>query len=47
MLVIRLLGTTVHCLPTYKVVRADKFANALLAMMVMTLLFNCLRMKAD
>ena len=40
-------GTTVHRLPTYKLARADKLANALLAMMVMALLFKFLRMKAD
>ena len=39
-------GTTVHRLPTYKVVRADRFANALLAMMVIVLLYNRLWMKA-
>ena len=40
-------GAAVHRLPTYKVVRADRFANALLAMMVMLLLSKYLRMKAS
>ena len=36
---------TVHRLSTYKLVRARRFTNALLAMMVMALLFKYLRMK--
>ena len=47
MLVIRWLGgTTVHRLPTYKVVRAGRFTNVLLAMLLMALLPKYLRMKA-
>ena len=38
-------GATVHCLPTYKTVRAGRFANALLAMTVILLLFKYLRMR--
>ena len=34
-----------HCLTTYKVVRAGRFANALLAMMVMELWFKYLQIK--
>ena len=40
-----MLGTTVHRLPTYKVVKADRFANALLVMMVMVLSFKYLEIK--
>ena len=40
-------GTVLHCLPTYKVVRAGRFTNTLLAMLVMALLFKYLRMTAD
>ena len=48
MLVIRLLGgTTVHRLPTYNWLRAGRFTNVLLAMMVMALYCNDLRMKAN
>ena len=39
-------GTTVHRLPTYKRVRAGRFTNALLAMLLMELSCNCLRLKA-
>ena len=40
-------GTTVHCLPTYKMTRAGRFTNVLLAMMLMALKCKFLRMKAD
>ena len=40
-------GTTVHRLPTYNCLRAGRFTNVLLAMMVMILLYKCLQMKAD
>ena len=40
-------GTTLHRLPTYKVLRTVKFTNALLAMLVILLLANCLRMTTD
>ena len=37
--------TTVHCLPTYKTVRAGRFANALLVITVILLLFKYLQIK--
>ena len=40
-------GIRVHCLPTYKVVRAGRFANASLAMMVIKLLLKYLQMKEN
>ena len=40
-------GTTLHCIPTYKVVSSVRFTNVLLAMLVMALLYKYLRMKAD
>ena len=40
-------GITVHRLPTYNCLRAGRFTNVLLAMMVMILLYKCLQMKAD
>ena len=39
-------GTTAHRLPTYKPIRAGRFTNALLAMLLMKLLYKPLRMKA-
>ena len=38
---------TAHYLPTYKMARAGRFTNVLLAMMVMALFEKDLRMKAD
>ena len=38
-------GTTAHCLPTYKAVRAGRFANALMAMTVILLWSKYLRMR--
>ena len=40
-------GATLHRLPTYKVRRAGRFPNALLAMLVMKLLYKYLWMTAD
>ena len=40
-------GTVWPRLPTYKVVRRVRFTNASLAMLVMTLLYKDLGMKAD
>ena len=38
---------TAHYQPTYKMARAGRFTNVLLAMMVMALFEKDLRMKAD
>ena len=38
---------TVHYLPTYKLARAGRFTNVLLAMIVMALYEKDLRMKAN
>ena len=40
-------GTTWHRLPTYKFLSVSRFTNASLAMLVMTLLYKDLGMKAD
>ena len=40
-------GTIVIRLTTYKLVRADRFANALLATMVMKLSYKYLQIKAN
>ena len=40
-------GATLHRLPTYKRLRAGRSTNALLTMLVMTLLNKSLRMTAD
>ena len=40
-------GTTMNRLPTYRNVRAGRFTNALLAMLVITLFCKYLRMKTD
>ena len=40
-------GITVHRLLTYKMARAGRFTNVLLAIMVMELFCKFLRMKAD
>ena len=40
-------GTTLHRIPTYKVVSRVRFTNALLAMLVMRLLYKRLQIKTD
>ena len=40
-------GATLNHQPTYRDVRAGRFTNALLAMLVRELLFKYLRMKTD
>ena len=40
-------GTTAYHVTTYKLVRADRFANALLATMVMKLSYKYLQIKAN
>ena len=40
-------GTALYRLPTYKFLRAGRFTNALLAMLVMELLLKFLRMKTN